>query len=242
MTPEPGFVPLFDGTEESLGRWRHAGPGGFILQDGVLVAQPGEGHGVLFYEAEPFDDFVLRLQFRLPGPVDDFGKAIGNSGVFLRFRYPRSDWSDVNEQEPRAATNPAWVAAATGFEVQIDEQGRTHYFEKHRTGAIYDVPTGEVIDDQAEPADQHYTPGPVLEPNRWYEFEIEVVGDTYAVGLGEAHVGEPTTYQRVTTFTKPAGKYEGRGLPASAGRSSGYIGVQCHSGNVAFRDIRVRTV
>ncbi|HSH58208.1 MAG TPA: family 16 glycoside hydrolase [Acidimicrobiales bacterium] len=237
--PEPQFSYLFDGTGKTFGRWHKAGPGAFRLQDGLLIAQPGGDHSVLFYAAEAFNDFILRLQFRLPGPVDSFGKAIGNSGVFVRFRYPHTQWPDVNQQEPRAGGNPAWVASATGFEVQIDEQGRDFFFDKHRTGAIYDVPTGQVINGQAEPKDQKYTPGPILQPHRWYEYEIEVVGDTYTVRLGEAQEGQATAFQQVTKFKKPAGKYAVRGLPASAGQSSGYLGVQAHSGPVAFRHIRI---
>lgn len=237
---EPKFAYLFDGTGRTFHRWKTAGPGAFLLQDGLLVAQPGGDHAVLFYAAEAFDDFVLRLQFRLPGPLDIFGKAIGNSGVFLRFRYPHTQWGDVNQQRPEAMTNPAWVAAHTGFEVQIDEQGKPNYFEKHRTGAIYDIPTGEVINNQQEPKEQTYTPGPILEPHSWYEFEIKVAGDNYTVGLGEVQEGQQTTYQQVTKFKKPAGQYGDRGLPASAGVSSGYIGIQAHTGNVAFRQIRVR--
>jgi len=146
----------------------------------------------------------------------------------------------VNQQQPQAGGNPAWVATATGFEVQIDEQGRDFYYEKHRTGAIYDIPTGQVINNQPEPKEQTYTPGPVLQPNRYYEFEIEVRGDTYTVRLGEVQEGQPTAYNQVTSFTKPAGKYGGRGLPASAGQSSGYLGLQAHTGNVTFRRIRIQ--
>ncbi|HWC10135.1 MAG TPA: family 16 glycoside hydrolase [Acidimicrobiales bacterium] len=237
---EPQFAYLFDGTGKTFHRWHKAGPGPFVLQDGLLIAQPGGDHSVLFYAAEAFDDFVVRLQFRLSGPVDSFGKAIGNSGVFLRFRYPHTQWADVNQQEPRAGGNPAWVAAATGFEVQIDEQGRDFFFDKHRTGAIYDVPTGQVVNGQAEPQHQKYTAGPVLQPHRWYEYDIEVVGDQYTVQLGEVQEGQATAFQQVTTFKKPAGKYVGRGMPASAGESSGYLGVQAHSGPVAFRHIRIR--
>jgi hypothetical protein len=94
---------------------------------------------------------------------------LGNSGVFLRFRYPHTKWEDINQQEPRARNNPAWVAAATGFEVQIDEQGK-----------------------------------------------------------------------KVTTFKKPAGKYQDRGLTPTADNSSGYVGLQAHTEKVAFRHIRIK--
>ncbi|WP_192809696.1 3-keto-disaccharide hydrolase [Actinomadura rudentiformis] len=238
--PEPGFSYLFDGITNTFQCWRNAGSGAFGLQDGLLIAQPGDDHGILFYAAEAFNDFVLRLQFRLPGPVDAFGKATSNSGVLLRFRYPHARWDEVNRREPRAAGNPAWVAVTTGFEVQIDEQGRPFYYEKHRTGALYDIPTGQTINGLAEPVEQKYSPGPVLQPDKWYEFEIEVVGDAYTVSLGEVQAGQQTAHLPVTSFTKPADKYLDRGLPASAKTSSGYIGLQAHTSNVAFRQIRTK--
>jgi choline dehydrogenase-like flavoprotein len=236
LAPEAGFVALFDGTEKTFQRWKVVGPGAFSLRDGLLVAQPGGDHSVFVYAADVFADYVLRLQFRLPGPVDPFGKAIGNSGVFLRFRYPHSTWDDVNAQEPQAQGNPAWVAAVTGFEVQIDEQGRDDFADKHRTGAIYNIPTGQ----GGEPQEQTYTPGPILQPGTWYEYEISVTGDTYTVGLGAVEDGQPTVYTTVTTFSKPAGKYATRGLAPAPDNSSGYIGIQAHTGKVAFRRIRLQ--
>jgi len=36
----------------------------------------------------------------------------------------------------------AWVAAYTGFEIQIDEKAAPDGTDQHRTGAVYNVPTG----------------------------------------------------------------------------------------------------
>jgi hypothetical protein len=44
----------------------------------------------------------------------------------------------------------------------------------------------------------------------------------------------------VTTFSKPAGKYATRGLAPAPDNSSGYIGIQAHTGKVAFRRIRLQ--
>jgi hypothetical protein len=157
--------------------------------------------------------------------------------VFLRFRYPHTKWADVNQLEPRAGGNPAWVAAVTGFEVQIDEQGKDFFLSRHRTGAIYDIPTGQA----GEPKEQNYQPGPILQPSLWYEYEIEVTGDKYVVRLGgPVNAGQPAAYQDITTFIKPAGKYANRGLAPTADNSSGYIGLQAHTGKVAFRHIRIK--
>jgi hypothetical protein len=235
---EAGFTSLFDGTEKTFQRWKTAGPGAFSLRDGTIIAQPAGDHSVLFYAAERFNNYLLRLQFQLPGPIDQFGKAIGNAGIFLRFRYPHTKWADVNQQEPQAQTNAAWVAAVTGFEVQIDEQGKDVYAEKHRTGAIYNIPTGQ----GGEPQEQSFNAGPILQTKKWYELEIEVSGDEYLVRLGEMIDGQATVFQEVTNFTKPGGKYLTRGLPPAPDNSSGYIGIQAHTEKVAFRHIRIKSI
>ena len=237
--PQAGFKYLFDGATSTFHRWKTAGPGSFALLNGSLTAQPADDHSVFFYVAETFSDFTLRLQFLLPGPVDQFGKIIGNSGVFVRFRYPHTKWTDVNQQEPRAAGNPAWVAAATGFEVQIDEQGSPSFFDRHRTGALYDIPAGQVINGVAEPSEQKFTPGPVLLPAHWYELEIDVRKDVYVVRMRDAQAAG-SAFQQVSRFQKPAGKYKDRGLAASSDSHSGYIGLQAHSTAVAFRQIQVK--
>jgi Domain of Unknown Function (DUF1080)/GMC oxidoreductase len=237
-----GFKWLFDGRIGSFNRWRRVGPGGFALRDGLIVAQPRGDHSVLYFGPERFDNFILRLQFRLPGPIDQFGKAVGNSGVFVRFRQPHARWEDVNQIKPEAAGNPAWVAPLTGFEVQLDEQGKDFYFNKHRTGAIYDVSAGDVVNGVMEPKEQNFTPFDVLQPGAWYEFEIEVQKDSYTVRMGRFVQGRATAFQPVTSFTKPAGKYPKRGLSASTDPHSGYIGIQAHSGGVAFRAIRIRAL
>ncbi|SDZ23522.1 Choline dehydrogenase [Geodermatophilus africanus] len=240
VTPEANFISLFDGTERTFQRWRSAGPGTFALQDGLLVAQPSGDQTVFFYAAETFTDYVLRLQFRLPGPVDSFGKVIGNSGVFLRFRYPHTRWPDVNAVQPLAQGNPAWVASVTGFEVQIDEQGRPDFGDKHRTGAVYGIPAGQ----GGEPQEQTFQAGPVLQPGTWYEFEITVTsdpaGDQYVSKVGPVQAGQPTVFTQVASFTKPADKYQNRGLAPAAGNSSGYIGLQAYISKVAFRHIRIQ--
>ena len=233
---EADFIPLFDGTERSFLRWKSAGPGAFALQDGLLVAQPLGDQTVGFYAAETFADYVLRLQFRLSGPVDSFGKVIANSGVFLRFRYPHTTWPDVNALEPLAQGNPAWVASVTGFEVQIDEQGRPDFGDKHRTGAVYGIPAGQ----GGEPQGQTFQAGPVLQPGIWYEFEITVAGDQYVSRLGPVQAGQQTAFTQTVSFTKPAGEYQDRGLAPAAGNSSGYIGLQAYVGKVAFRHIRIQ--
>ena len=218
VTPpvEAGFEYLFDGTDKAFDQWQKAqGQGTFALIDGQIVAYPRNNEfALLYYAPEAFNNFVLRLQFRL----DDVG---WNSGVFVRFRDPRKP-SDSIKNDPRVLGNKAWVAVLTGFEVQIDELAVPDSLDKHRTGAIYDVGIG------ASPGQQSYTRGPVIQAGQWNDYEMEVSGNKYTVRLG----GQQTT---VFTNTDP-----NRGKPASQDPLSGFIGVQAHTGLVAFRNIRIK--
>lgn len=219
---EAGFAYLFDGTEETFKLWQAVGQGAFSLMGGVIVAQPGGDLGLLYYAPRTFGDFVLRLQFRLDRGDD-------NSGAFVRFRDPRQpvpDRNDPNVSYPY--DNQAWVAVTTGFEVQIDElargdprRGSPDGRDEHRTGAIYGIPLGEGVGLQA------YRRGPALKAGEWNNCEIKAIGDTYTISLNG---------QQTSTFTNSdafRGKSPERDLP------SGYIGLQAHAGQVAFRSIRI---
>jgi hypothetical protein len=216
--PETGFVYLFDGTEKTFNGWLFAGRVAFALIDGTLVAQPSSDLGLLYYALDRFGDFTLRLQFRLDR-VDD------NSGVFVRSRDPRRRVPDRTDPKiTYAYDNQAWVAVHTGFEVQIDEFARPNNLDKHRTGAIYDIPTGQGGEQRL----QNYQRGPSLQAGQWNDCEINVAADTYTVRLGG---------QVVTTFTNQDSY---RGKSPSQDSHSGFIGLQAHTGRVAFRNIRIR--
>jgi hypothetical protein len=223
---EPGFTALFDGSERSFNNWKFAGRGAFALIDGAIVAQPGDDLGLHFYAVKPFGNFTLRLQFRLPHPT---GPGNDNAGVFVRFRDPRLPLPNPSDPaNPIVYTNQAWIAVNTGFEAQIDEEARPDGLDKHRTGTIYNVPTGQ----NGEPTLQTYTAPPILAANTWHDYEIEVSGDTYTVKLN----GQPTT-----AFTRPnTPEYQQRGLSPAGDPTYGYIGVQAHTGRVAFRRIRIK--
>ena len=235
-TPEPGFVSLFDGSDASFVQWQVSGRDGFALVDGVIETRPGgDDLGLLYYAPRTFADFILRLQFRVADPAD-------NAGVHLRFRDPTQPLPDTVIRAPGAeldfpnrsayADNGAWLAADTGFEVQIDDQagGRPDGstpdgLDQHRTGAIYDIPLGE------QPGEQVYQRGPVLVPGQWYDLEIEVRGQTYTARLNG---------QQTTSFTNVDPL---RGTSAADDPTSGYIGVQSiwfNPGHVDFRNIRIR--
>jgi hypothetical protein len=102
---------------------------------------------------------------------------------------------------------------------------------KNRTGAIYKIQAGDRIWhlNTNEPAVQAYTPGPLLVPNAWFEYEIVVNGDDYTVDLSNTATGVRT---RTTTFHNTDGE---------RGRSPEFVGVQSYPGNtVAWRHIRIK--
>lgn len=107
--------------------------------------------------------------------------------------------------------NTAFVAAHFGFEVQIDNTGHPDAAPRHTTGAIYDAEVQEFSLVAARPAGD------------WNDYRIRVVGNVYEVFLNGS---------RTTRFEN---RDPGRGLAAPA-----FVGIQTHTGNVAFRDLRLR--
>ncbi|WP_407561879.1 ThuA domain-containing protein [Streptomyces sp. 184] len=107
--PENGYTPIFDGTQESLDRWRQAGPGGFTLDDGTLTSYGGMG--LLWYPVTRFGDYSLKVDWMMPG--DD------NGGVFIGFPDPQGD---------------PWQPVDLGHEIQIDA---TDADPSRTTGSVY---------------------------------------------------------------------------------------------------------
>lgn len=159
---EPGFRPVGTG---GLQGWRMAGTGGF-MELGANIIESVDGIGLLWYAAEEFDDFVLRVDWRASDVTD-------NSGVFIRFPAlggsdPANDWK---------------LAVDKGYEIQIDAQGynpdtNTFGDPRHLTGAIYGIA------DASHPAAR-----PV---GQWNTFEIEARGQEIRVKLNGALVSQLT--------------------------------------------------
>jgi hypothetical protein len=217
-TPESIGQYLFQGTDAFFNKWQLAGGGAFALVDGLIVAQPDPGGNLgLLYFPQQFGDFNLRLEFRLNDPAND------NSGVFVRFRDPRMPVPG-RDGVPRPYNNQHWVAVDTGFEIQIDEAAKPSGLDKNHTAAIYDIPT-----DPGGVVFQSYRRAAPLIAGAWNELEIEVVGQQYVVRLNGT---ETTRFDNIDTY---------RGKPVGVDAHSGFIGLQAHTGRVAFRNIRVST-
>ncbi len=98
-------------------------------------------------------------------------------------------------------------------------------------GAIYKIQAGDRIWhlNTNEPVVQTYTPGPVLVPGVWFEYEIVVQGDDYTVFLTNLQTG---VRQQTTLF---------HNTDSERGRAPGFISVQAYAGNtVAWRHIRIK--
>ena len=251
VTAEAGYEALFDGTEQAFNRWSKAGPGGqgFVVVNGELVSYGTQDIALLWYAKDAFDDFTLRLQFRI------FDLQRHNSGVFVRFRHPLAPVAPVIRARAVADKvaidgNPAWRAVYSGFEVQIDDTARGDVGKdfyglrpepdglwKNRTGAIYKIPAGDFIYHLGRPdaAWQDYVPGPALVPGHLFEYEIRVAGSRYTVTLQDLATGA----KQQTTKYENSDKE--RGIASVGGQPAGYVGIQSYPGQVvAFRNIRIK--
>lgn len=102
---ETGFKPLFGQG------WRQAGPGSFVVADGVAAAKGGMG--LWWYTNQMFTNFVLRVDFAQDQEAAD-------SGIYVRFPDPGND---------------PWVAAKRGHEIEIGNANDAK--PTWRTGSIY---------------------------------------------------------------------------------------------------------
>jgi choline dehydrogenase-like flavoprotein len=255
FAPTAPWRALFDGTARSFNTdWARTSPdtsNGFALIDGEIVTLGSGDFGLLYYAREAFDDFTLRVEFRIVDPGNH------NSGILVRFRDPAADPTPVIAQRIRDAgeadsfgRNRAWGAVHSGFEVQIDDFGRgdprrdfygirpePDGLRKNRTGAIYKIPAADPLPAGGlDAATQVYQAGPALIPGRWYQYEIDARGDTYTVDLTDLDTGGRT---RTSTFTNTD---VDRGIAGSGGQPAGYIGLQSYSNApIAFRHISINS-
>jgi hypothetical protein len=137
----------------------------------------------------------------------------------LQFRLTRPDDNSgvfVRFPDPtsKGYDNPAWVPVHFGLEAQIDDLARDDGADMHHTGACYGIPDPAFVRLPARP------------PGQWNDYEITCQGQTYTITLN----GTQTT--RVVN-TNPQ-----RGRPGAPAAPS-FIGVQAHTGHVAFRHIRI---
>lgn len=116
--------------------------------------------------------------------------------------------------DSKGYNNTAWVAVDYGFEVQIDDLARPTGNTVHKTGAIYGF---------SAPSSPDLVP--VRPPGQWNELEIIVRGQRYEVTINGA---------RVNQYDNPD--------PARGTETPSFVGLQAHTGRVAFRNIRMKAL
>lgn len=216
-----GYEWLFDGTEESFENWAYAGAGGFDLQpDGTIRSrgrEQGGGFGALWYPAEQYADFSLRLEFRDDAP----GDLRGNSGILLRFPSLAAPVDGCPTTfNGRETGNPSWIAVNCGHEVQINDSPEAGTNDPRKTGSIYGFADLDLA--RAKPTPK----------GTWNEYEIRVVGQRYTVIRNGVVINE---YDNLPGVPFPGRDSSSRGLV-------GHIGLQAHGGPqdvISFRNVRV---
>ena len=192
---EPGFEALFrfesDASVLPEG-WQYIGPGACNRFGNVMEMERGAGIGLLYYKAEEYVDFTLRLQWRAP-------TIQNNSGIYVRL--------------PAIARGTGFVlkdnldeAIQTGYEIQIDNTGERpddiflgsqklpqEFFNKHhQTGAIYPVNIARPLSNpNGKPSIQ---PIPTRRLEEWNDMEIAVGGNRIRVILNGIQVLEGGDY------------------------------------------------
>jgi 3-keto-disaccharide hydrolase len=105
---------LFNGKD--LSGWKHVGPGGDTVEDGLIRTHGGMG--LLYWTGGKVGNCVIRVVYKMRDQND-------NSGVFIRIPVePREEWMPVHY----------------GYEVQIDNHPETSgEDEYHITGTLYSL-------------------------------------------------------------------------------------------------------
>jgi hypothetical protein len=221
----PAPQALFDGSAQSFRRWRHVGPGAFLLQRNGTMRTSG-GLGMLWYPARDFGSVELHLRWRVvPGPGNQ-----GNSGVVIRFPRPVAAVVDPSDARPchagvgigsQALVAPEYAAINCGNEIQVYDASPG---DPQRTGSVYDF--SFLHDPQQRP----------VRPGTWTDYVVRVVGgEEYAVTVvRDGHV--------INEWVNTAGQLGWRsgcycGLPAELPGdppsdlrrfARGYVGLQNH--------------
>lgn len=213
---------LFDGTAESLAKWRQVGGGSFELQPDGSLRTVG-GMGLLWYPEQKFRDVAFRMQWR--DVAEDRHRS--NAGAFIRFPDPEKALGTSPADRHPCQTGlglfyAEWVAVNCGHEIQINDGP----VDPQQTGSVYNFKSLDA--QQARPTAF----------GEWNDYEIRTVGG------GDYTVTILRNGQVINTFTNTAGQQPKRQFdPPTDLRqfAEGYFGLQNHgpSDHIEFRDVRV---
>jgi hypothetical protein len=105
---------LFNGKD--LTGWKHVGPGGMTVEDGLIRTHGGMG--LLYWAGRKMGNRRIRVVYKMRDHND-------NSGVFVRI--------PIEPREP-------WMPVHYGYEVQIDNEPETSKEDEyHVTGTLYSL-------------------------------------------------------------------------------------------------------
>lgn len=216
VSDEPGFQTLYSGNFKADG-WEIVASGSQNFFDVLGQTLPVLGSGV---DNKNVGLGVLWFKakkfknFILKLEWQSFDTE-ANSGIFLRIPEPTSlDDSFYN----------------SSIEIQIDERGydfpnNIYGSPLHKTGAVY-----EVFPAQRWAA-KVLSPRNSSNPGYWNSYEIRVEDDRIEVKLNNQSVSVGT-FPELLEFADPSdGKKK---------RAEGFIGLQCHTEVVQFRNIRIQ--
>lgn len=111
---EKEWKQLFNGKD--LTGWKHVGPGGDKVEDGLIKTYGGMG--LLYWDGGKVGDCKIRVVYRMRDNND-------NSGVYIRI--------PIEPREP-------WMPVHYGYEVQIDNHPETsNEDDTHITGTLYSL-------------------------------------------------------------------------------------------------------
>jgi hypothetical protein len=216
LANEPGFAPLYSGSLAADG-WKIASGGSQNFFDVSDQGQPVLGAGLDNRTPDLGVAWYASKMFKdfiLKLDWRAFDNA-ANSGIFLRM--------------PEPGVLDAGFYDST-IEVQIDEHGydggkQTYGSPLHKTGAVYEVFPAQLWAAKAIP------PRGAGESTFWNRCEIEVQGASIGVQFNGLLVSKGQLPGLLSAHAPSAGRTK---------RETGYIGLQCHTEVVQFRNIRIK--
>jgi hypothetical protein len=87
---------------------------------------------------------------------------------------------------------------------------------------------------------QNFQGAPALKIGAWNDMEIRVKGQRYTVFINGQQTTDFTNPRSGAVVEKPGLPLKARGLTTREDPLSGYLGIQAHTGNVAFANIRIK--
>src|SRR6185369_2726643 len=211
---EPSWRPLPLITDGKVDPgWIHVGWGGFVVDDGLLRAEPdAKGLGLLVYQQERLGNCRIRVVFKSKDAKSNSGvyvrmadgilEQVGHPGaVFDRASGKISKESMEKMKVSAEREEGPWFAVHRGYEVQIMDASDAF----HRTGAIYSLAPSAAVSGKA---------------GEWRTMIITLAGDRVLVDLDG---------QRVTSFD-PSGPDVPlrKNWPEPKRPKAGYLGLQNH--------------